>query len=86
MSVVHGPALRLACQMSRVIWRTTDVSTFHMIALYEQRRWYLYADGLCSRVGTLETNNHTMHYPPRGIVYDLLALVGLFSYDDAYGL
>ena len=57
-----------------------------MIALYEQRRWYLYADGLCSCIGTLETNNHTTHYPPGGIVYDLLALVGLFSYDDAYGL
>ena len=47
---------------------------------------YLYADGLCSCIGTLETNNHTTHYPPGGIVYDLLALVGLFSYDDAYGL
>jgi hypothetical protein len=57
-----------------------------MIAFNEQRRWYLYADGLCSRVGTLETNNHTMHCPPKGTVYDLLALVGLLFYDDAYGL
>lgn len=66
--------------------RTTDVSTFHMIALNEQRRWDLYADGLCSRAGTLETNNHTMHDPPKGTVYDLSALVGLLRYDDAYGL
>lgn len=67
-------------------WRTTDVSTFPMIALNEQRRWDLYAGGLCSRAGTLETNNHTTHDPPKGIVYDLLVLVGLFRYDDAYGL
>ena len=86
MSVVPGPALRLACQVSRGIWRTTDLSTFRVIALDEQRRWYLYAEGLCSRVGTLETNSHTLYYPPRGIVYDLLALVGLVPYDDAYGL
>lgn len=64
-------------------WRTTDVSTFCVIALNEQRRWYLYAGGLCSRVGTLETNNHTTHNPPKGIVFDLLVLVDLFPYDDA---
>lgn len=57
-----------------------------MIVLCEQRRWDLYAEGLCSRVGTLETNNHTLYDPPKGIVFDLIVLVGLVRYDDAYGL